>query len=326
MSNALTADNCANCDTPLAGHYCANCGQEAVLHHASTREFLHEFIGHYVALEGKLWGSLVRLLFRPGMLTNEYMRGRRVRFVQPLRLYLSFSVLFFALLKFSGGVHVNSNDTEDAAEEQQPKVTQAVSAKDARGKRAAEAAIADMTKEVGTDQASSARSVPKVVQADHDDKMSISVDDKLSDWPTLRHQWHEFDKLSGEQQWQAIQNGLSHYAPYAIFCLMPVFALFLKVLYIGSGRRFGEHVLFALHTNAFAFFIFGLFLVVPFGLVRFALFCWLLGYLPWAMRRVYHSGRLGTFLRWAVLMFCYSLALVLALTLAGGLGILTVGH
>jgi hypothetical protein len=34
--------------------------KEAVLHHASTREFLHEFIGHYVALEGKLWGSLKR--------------------------------------------------------------------------------------------------------------------------------------------------------------------------------------------------------------------------------------------------------------------------
>jgi hypothetical protein len=53
--------NCANCETPLSGHFCSNCGGEAVLH-ASTREFLHEFIGHYVALEGKLWGSLKRLI------------------------------------------------------------------------------------------------------------------------------------------------------------------------------------------------------------------------------------------------------------------------
>jgi hypothetical protein len=78
--------------------------------HASTREFLHEFIGHYVALEGKLWGSLKRLIFQPGELTNEYIRGRRVRYVQPLRMYLTFSVLFFALLKFTadGGTHVDA--------------------------------------------------------------------------------------------------------------------------------------------------------------------------------------------------------------------------
>jgi hypothetical protein len=83
-----------------------------VLHHASTREFLHEFIGHYVALEGKLWGSLKRLIFQPGELTNEYIRGRRVRYVQPLRMYLTFSVLFFALLKFTGGESDGKVDIE----------------------------------------------------------------------------------------------------------------------------------------------------------------------------------------------------------------------
>jgi hypothetical protein len=348
MSTAVTPDqcaNCANCEAPLTGHYCANCGQEAVLHHASTREFLHEFIGHYVALEGKLWGSLVRLLFRPGLLTNEYMRGRRVRFVQPLRLYLSFSVLFFALLKFSGThLEVGGGDAElttskavaparalaDKAAEQQAKLAP-LDPEAARSKQAAEAAIAEMVKEVGPgpENAPSGQRMPKVIQDDEHDKPNIRdeyFDEKLSNWPTLRHQWHAFNELPGEQQWKAIENGLSHYAPYAIFCLMPVFAMFLKVLYLGSGRRFGEHVLFALHTNAFAFFIFGVMLVLPYGPLRFALFCWLVGYLPWAMRRVYHSSRFGTLWRWSVLMICYQIALVLALTATGAMGILTVGH
>ncbi|MGO4382104.1 DUF3667 domain-containing protein [Pseudoduganella sp. RAF53_2] len=64
------------------------CGQEARLHPLSLLEFLHEFVGHYVALEGKLWGSITRLLFHPGLLTNEYLAGRRKRYVEPLRLYL----------------------------------------------------------------------------------------------------------------------------------------------------------------------------------------------------------------------------------------------
>lgn len=66
------------------------------------REFLHEFIGHYVALEGPLWRSLWALLFQPGRLTLEYFAGRRRRFVQPLRLYLSLSFLFFIGLHLMG--------------------------------------------------------------------------------------------------------------------------------------------------------------------------------------------------------------------------------
>lgn len=289
--------NCANCDAPLSGHYCANCGQEAVLHHASTREFLHEFIGHYVALEGKLWGSLARLLFRPGLLTNEYIRGRRVRFVQPLRLYLTFSLLFFALLKLTGGgLHV----PEDAG-------TAAPSAEVAAPAKTHAGAV-------------------KLVQDDKEgDNAEQYVGDQLARWPALRQQWHAFNRLPGEQQVGVFQKGLYSYAPYAVFCLMPVFALFLKVLYLGSGRRFGEHVLFALHTNAFAFFIFGLMLLMPWDAGKM-LWLWLIAYLPWAMRRVYHSSRFGTFWRWALLMLSYSLVLGLALAFSSAMGIMSVGH
>jgi predicted RNA-binding Zn-ribbon protein involved in translation (DUF1610 family) len=79
------ASDCPNCGAVVAGHYCHECGQETVLHPPSAREFVHEFIGHYVALEGKLWKSLLLLLFRPGQLTLEYINGRRVRYIQPLK-------------------------------------------------------------------------------------------------------------------------------------------------------------------------------------------------------------------------------------------------
>jgi hypothetical protein len=44
------------------------------------------------------------------------------------------------------------------------------------------------------------------------------------------------------------------------------------------------------------------------------------------MRRVYHSSRLGTFLRWSVLMLFYAISLGLAVLISAGMGILTVGH
>ncbi|RZI62723.1 MAG: DUF3667 domain-containing protein [Rubrivivax sp.] len=98
---------CHNCDLALqpGGHFCPHCGQEAHLHAASMREFIHEFVGHYVALEGPLWRTLWAMLFLPGRLTREYFIGRRRRYVQPLRLYLSLSFIFFIAVHLLPGDH-----------------------------------------------------------------------------------------------------------------------------------------------------------------------------------------------------------------------------
>ncbi|MES2346670.1 MAG: DUF3667 domain-containing protein [Pseudomonadota bacterium] len=341
MSTAVHAssENCPNCEAVVSGHFCSNCGQEAFLHHASTREFLHEFVGHYVALEGKLWGTVMRLLFRPGALTLEYIKGRRVRFVQPLRLYLTLSLIFFALMKFTSGFEPQGEpDAEKEAviaqgQEQvsklsklskaEAKISEKLKAKgDPQGAAAAEAAIAAMQKDVGTD-------IKDIGIKDKDRPFSITSDKDyswLDGWPTLKHQFQAFEKLKWDEQKKVFKEGFYHYAPYAIFCLMPVFAMMLKVLYLGSGRRFGEHLLFALHTNAFAYFIFVVILLVPYTPVRLALWCWLLGYLPWAMRRVYHSSRWGVFLRWSTVMFFYSLCILVAVGLSMLGGIMTIGH
>lgn len=45
---------------------------------------------------------LISLFFNPGQLTQEYIKGRRVHYVQPIRLYLFSSILFFFLLSLLG--------------------------------------------------------------------------------------------------------------------------------------------------------------------------------------------------------------------------------
>ena len=114
------------------------------------------------------------------------------------------------------------------------------------------------------------------------------------------------------------------YMPYAVFLMMPVFALYLKVLYLGSGRRFGEYLLFALHVNGFAFLAMTLMMLVPgfLGIVEWVLGLWLVFYLPIAMRRVYGGSRIGTGLRWVVLMTLHVFGIALAIAAAVGFGIL----
>jgi hypothetical protein len=93
--------SCRNCGAmpPEDAHFCPVCGQETAVHPPTFGEFVHEFIGHYVAFEGALWRTLGLLLFRPGRLTREYLEGRRRKYVFPLRLYLTISFIFFIVAK-----------------------------------------------------------------------------------------------------------------------------------------------------------------------------------------------------------------------------------
>ncbi|AKU23679.1 hypothetical protein ACZ75_21735 [Massilia sp. NR 4-1] len=279
---------CRNCNAQVSGHYCHNCGQETRLHAPSFGEFAHEFIGHYVALEGRLWGSITRLLFRPGLLTNEYLRGRRKRYVEPLRLYLSLSIIFFAVLKFSSFAAVNFNDEDEKKD----------SIVALQGLSDDEVKKSKSNLNIGTRAASPG-------------------DGKIREYaPSIAERIDRFDKLSSEKKTDALSDGFYKYAPYAVFLMMPLFAFYLKVLYIGSGRRYGEHLLFALHTNAFAFIVFGILTLVSQDFVRFVLFCWLTGYLPWAMRRVYGGSRRATLLRWSGLMLLHLISLSIAIMVA----------
>lgn len=96
--------NCRNCNAALraSDRYCSACGQETALHPPSAWEFLHEFVDHYVALDGKVWRTLGKLLFRPGELTTAHLEGQRNRYIRPLRLYLSASIVFFVIVKIFG--------------------------------------------------------------------------------------------------------------------------------------------------------------------------------------------------------------------------------
>ena len=86
---------CANCGTLLAGPFCHQCGQEASHRLDSLGSFLRHGVSGLLHLDGLTLRSVRDLLFRPGKLTSDFLGGRRVRYVQPVQLYLIAAALFF---------------------------------------------------------------------------------------------------------------------------------------------------------------------------------------------------------------------------------------
>ncbi|MES2129769.1 MAG: DUF3667 domain-containing protein [Pseudomonadota bacterium] len=299
MKPDLTHDDlthCLNCGAAVQYHFCPVCGQETRLHVPSATEFLHEFVGHYVALEGRLWQTMKLLLFKPGQLTADYIAGRRQRYVVPLRLYLTLSIVFFALLKMFGPEVANFDS---------PKVNNA-----------------EIRRDVDKDVAAAMAKKNAAVAARTTDVPDNEMEDAIRKYsPKVANKFDNFEKLDQGEKVKVISEGFFAYAPYAMFCLMPLFALFLKILYLGSGKRYGEHLLFALHTNAFAYLQIGLIMLAPWGLLKFALFCWLAFYLPVAMRRVYGGSRKATALRWLALMLLHLVSMSVAIGAAFALAV-----
>ena len=92
---------CLNCQTPLQGPHCHQCGQQAHLHR-TLGAFLHDLLHGALHFEGKTWATLPMLAVKPGELTRRYIEGERKRFVSPMALFLFTIFLMFAIFQAIG--------------------------------------------------------------------------------------------------------------------------------------------------------------------------------------------------------------------------------
>lgn len=287
---------CRNCSAPLGyspgqgvGHYCPNCGQETTLHPPTFWEFVHEFITHYVALEGKLWRTLGLLFFKPAELTREYRAGRKQRYISPLRLYITASFLFFLVVKIAGWgniVFIETTTTQgDAA-----KPAAGLSHSYKSGKPPGELTIEDLKADGKADlECAPGQDLCAMLQARLEKK---------------------YQGKTGREVADMMKAGVLANIPYALFLLLPLFALLTKVAYFRRGWYFGEHVVYALHVHAFTFFILLLKSTLPryFGhAILLAAFV----YFFVAMQRFFGGRWWATSLRYAVIATVYPLLLCL---------------
>lgn len=260
-SSPACAGHCRNCDMALVrehANYCSNCGQ--TVHHEvpSAREFMQELVGHYVALEGKLATTLRALLFSPGKLTRDYFEGRRQRYIAPLRLYLTFSLIFFIVFKLAVDSPAPLPKPPASAV---PAITGAAPVAHAETKRPA----------------------------------AVS--------PTR----------------EGMKRAIIAYGAYAMFFLIPVFTVFLRVLFPRRDYNFGSHLVFAFHAHAFFFIAFSIAALLPSSAwLTVALFVVCGGYLQFAMQAVYGGRVYVNVLRLLALFVPY--ASCLAMTTAGFAG------
>ena len=91
---------CKNCDTKILPEdaFCKNCGQENHDHHLTMKAMFYEFVEGITHFDNKIVSSYKNLLFKPGKLTKDYISGKRVSYVPPVRLYIFTAFVYFFLV------------------------------------------------------------------------------------------------------------------------------------------------------------------------------------------------------------------------------------
>jgi hypothetical protein len=281
---------CANCCARLTGEYCAQCGQHSADVRVSIGTLAHDFLSEHLGLDTKVARTLWRLVRFPGGLTVDYLAGRRNRYVLPLKLYLSASVLFFLLVAARGSDFL---------------------------------AVAKMTE---TDRASLDSLKTELTGPRADtlharapvDSQGRRAPASLKD-VVVRRAEEKFKGQSAQQVGTFLNEGFKKYLPNMIFAMLPVFALILYLLYIRSGRFYAEHLIFAFHFHAFVFVAMALMTLAP-KAVSQIFSIWIFVYLFLAMRRVYGESGLRTAAKFSATVAVYVVALLVAsLTVMAGL-------
>src|SRR5438270_2005104 len=338
--------HCENCGAELQGHWCAQCGQPAIEYRRSFRYVVADLLNEFLNWDSKFFTTIALLILKPWRLTNEFLAGKRVRYVNPLRLYLLASILFFFAVNYATkGVKFEPGKLEpkDRAELE-------VELKNEDLPPAAREKLAALLRESlpspasepstntpspvpsGSPIASPSSPAPKTdtykKQYGKIGERPFAVFDADAKTSTPFERWIEGrakEKMGehGTKMGLFISTLLSN-LPYMMLCCIPLFAFVLKVLYIRRGIFYIDHLIYALHIHTFAYTGIMLIVLATTGLNRVApgpIAGWLIALL-WiafvtqiflSIRRVYRQGWFISIFKFFFGGFVYLIVLVLAL-------------
>lgn len=298
---------CENCGAKLSGHYCSQCGQAAIDYRRSFGHVILDVLNEFLNWDSKFFGTLGLLITRPWRLTNEFVEGKRVRHVHPLRLYLLASVIFFFAVNYGAkGIRIEPGKI---AEGQRAEVAAEIQKKrdkiekdldkenlSPEDRRKAEAVLNQLSNVAASPSATSTASAPPTAavtptaasspaaagtpsatestRRDYGavgDRPFVVFDDKESA-STPFERWLEArakEKMGehGTKMGLFITTLFSN-LPYMMLCCIPLFAFVLKVLYVRRRIFYIDHLIYALHIHSFLYTAIMLIVLITMALNR----------------------------------------------------------
>jgi hypothetical protein len=265
--------NCLNCGADVAGRYCQACGQENIVPHQSFRHLLQHFIFDLFHFDGKFFETLKFILFRPGRVPRAFISGKRISYLDPIRMYLFTSAIFFLIFSSFNKPH-NSRGTVSGTLSRMERYDVASDFASRPSDSAARRllpALLDSSLSVVFDKDTmeypdsliryNGRIYSFVVKPKDSVRAHNFDIDFGNNWfgRMIRKRVDHFNERFEEDRKEAnraFQQDLLHRMPYLLFFSLPFFALLLKLMYLRRKQFFyADHLVFTLYHYIFNFIL-----------------------------------------------------------------------
>lgn len=286
---------CANCEHPLdiSDKYCPNCSQANSTKKLTLLDFFDEFLASLISYDSKLLKTLSALLLRPGKITNDFIKGKRVSYTNPFRFLLSLSIIYFLLqsltndvsrfdrygagksksifdennfMSFSGEDDAildslkleNSDANRFLSEIDSLNISEIVSKRDSIIMTDPKEHFKKTEEHAFWERFIKKREIfNAVIQAD--DVYEFDEISPLYDIRSTNENKGSFKAaqsyLRFAQQPGSFLSSIISKLPFAVFFFLPVFTLFIWLTYIRKKYTYTEHLIFSFHNQSLLFIL-----------------------------------------------------------------------
>ena len=338
-------NDCLNCGAIVHGRYCHVCGQENKVPRENFWDLVIHFFYDITHFDSKFFDTIKYLLGKPGFLPQEYIKGRRVSYLNPIRMYIFtsafFFLIFFAFFAPSDDL-LSGTDIKISPETRDSLLTSIDKKIEEEGTKTNRAQmkilLEDTTAEIHPNDLIKYSDDFTVVNLgggkykslkEYDSIQSQLPANKKDGW--LKRTWNKKEleinekfKKDPSSSTQKLVDGFLHKLPYLLFISLPFFALILKLLYVRRNWYYADHIIFSVYHYIFSFllllFVFGFDALNDFTgwkifniLMVLSFFAWRF-YLYKSMRRFYKQRRAKTIIKFLLLnmlgFFCILFLLI----------------
>ena len=283
-----------------------------------------ELITNFLSVDSRFTHSVPALLFRPGLLSKEYLRGRRQRYLDPIRMFITVAVLYFLIASFGNEdpkkeIHqLIANDTTGVINvESDSMIVINQGPISYKIKDDAAAALLDSSGVNEDDLVIDDLKYPEIkamVKRGHTNTIEIMDSLNIENTFWNRFYYGELVKFANSD-FDKFKDYLSSKLPWIIFCLIPIFAFVLQVLYIRRKFLYIDHLIFSFHLYSFIFVMLILQNIYE-NLTGSDAAGWLFLivsiYTLFAFRNFYEQSYLKTIFKMIILFFIYTITAIIS--------------
>jgi len=254
-------NDCLNCGAELQGKFCHVCGQENLEMKESFGHMLNHAISDYFHFDYQFFHTLKPLLFEPGKLTTEYLRGRRMQYLHPVKMYIFISLVYF-LLMFKQNhevVKINDNGKLPAQTEISNRVNKALDKKNklsAEQKKQIDKAIKPYSADAPLIIVNEDKPQDSTLAQYNANQLKLPFAKRDGFAPRFYNEKRiayveKYGKNAREEFFEQVR----HNIPKMMFVLLPIFALILQIAFLKNKKYYVEDVIHAIHIHCNYFLV-----------------------------------------------------------------------